>query len=312
MPITFYSYLLAAGALVGLPLFSGFLSKDAILSGSWAWAQTMSANGSSVYFLVPLIGFTVVLLTAYYMGRHMWFIFFGSFRLPFDVQALRLSAKREVEGIMMFPVILLALLSLGIFFSFNPLNFSDSWVMNGISLEYFINRTVLLAESLIQQVSAQDAASHATHLVIGIFSALLGTAGVGLAIIKYRNVSAASLKVARQKGAFAKIAYQHFYLDQIYNAAFVRPVLELSRILYRVDKRAIDYTLDYGSKWLVVLSKIIAWFDRLFVDGTVLLIGTLAKFFGRFGRGIQNGKVQSYYAYSLFGFILIILYIVLF
>src|SRR5690606_71705 len=156
MPLTFYTYLLATAALVGLPLFSGFLSKDAILSGAWNWAQVMSLNGNNLYFIVPVIGFSVVLLTAYYMARHMWFMFFGSFRLPFNVKTLRLSVQKEVEGVMLLPVILLAILSMGIFFSLNPLNFSDSWVLSGVNLGGITNRTTLLAEGLMQQVMLQN------------------------------------------------------------------------------------------------------------------------------------------------------------
>jgi len=312
MPFTFYSYLLAAAALVGLPFFSGFLSKDAILSGSWAWAQTMAAQGSSVYYIVPAIAFLVVLLTAYYMGRHMWFMFFGDFRLPFDVSAVRLSVKREVESVMALPVILLAILSLGIFFSLNPFSFTASWLMQGVSLTNIAAAPALLAESLVQQVSIQDAANHTAHTVIGVVSALLGILGIAWAIFKYRSKTSESLLMDEPKGALAWLSYRHFYLDKVYHHAFVAPVLIISRTLYRIDKRAIDYTLNYGSKWLVVFGKMVAWFDRLFVDGLVWLVGALSKLFGRFGKNLQNGKVQSYYAYSLFGFILIVLYIMLF
>ena len=312
MPVTFYTYLLAAAALVGLPLFSGFLSKDAILSGSWAWAQTMSsASGNSLYFVVPVIGFTVVLLTAYYMGRHLWFMFFGSFRLPFDVRKIRLSAGKEVERVMLLPVVLLAILSLGIFFSLNPLSFSGSWVMQGIGIDVLSSKGALLADRLLQAVTAQDAANHTAHLVIGVLSALLGVAGIALAIGRYSSKPDEALLKEEPRGTVAKLSYNHFYLDGMYNLLLVQPTLGLARIVYRIDKRVIDYTLEYGSKWLVVFSKIVKWFDKWVVDGSVWLIGAVAKGIGRMGRGLQNGKVQSYYAYSLFGFILIVLYILL-
>ncbi|MEJ8803490.1 NADH-quinone oxidoreductase subunit L [Pontibacter sp. H249] len=310
MPLTFYSYLLAAAALAGIPLFSGFLSKDAILSVAWAWAETMSANGNSLYFIVPITGFVVVLLTAYYMTRHMWFMFFGNFRAPFDVHQIRMSHKQETERVMLVPVIILAILSLGIFFSLNPLSFSGSWVVEGISLKKF--DIISLADNLVQAVRLQDESNRLPHIVIGVLSAFLATGGIAIALAKYNRRTDEQLLQEQPTGAFAKLSYHHFYLDQLYSHTFVKPTLLLARGLYRVDKRVIDYTLNYGSKWLVVLSKIIAWFDRLVVDGTVWLIGAIAKMLGRFGRGLQNGKVQSYYAYSLFGFILIILYIVLF
>ncbi len=312
MPLTFYTYLLAAAALVGLPLFSGFLSKDAILSGSWAWAQTMSGNGNMLYYSVPAIGFAVVLLTAYYMGRHMWLIFFGSFRLPFDVRSIRLSAKKEMESVMALPVLVLGLLSLGIFFSLNPLSFTDSWLMRGVSLGSLTVEAPFLAQNLLQRVAEQDAANGTAHFVIGILSALLGAAGIAIAVGKYRGATQADPLQEEPKGAFARLSYNHFYLDSLYAVAFVRPALVMARSLYRFDRRAIDVVLDYGSKTLVVLAKVVAWFDRIVVDGLVWLVGAVSKGMGFLGKYPQNGKVQSYYVFSLFGFILIILYIVLF
>ncbi|GAA4428624.1 NADH-quinone oxidoreductase subunit L [Pontibacter saemangeumensis] len=312
LPLTFYTYLLAAAALVGLPLFSGFLSKDAILSGSWAWAQAMSAGGNFLFYIVPLIGFLVVLLTAFYMGRHLWFMFFGAFRLPFDVRELRVSAGQEVERVMALPVVLLGVLSLGVFFSLNPFSFSSSWVMQGISLEQQTTEGALLAEKLLQAVAAQDEANQTAHIIIGVLSAVLGVAGIGLAVAKYKSRTPEALRQEQPQTAFEKLSFQHFYLDRLYLKIFVQPTQLLSRGLYRLDKRVIDYSLNYGSKWLVVLAKFIGGFDRVIVDGAVWLVAVLPRLFGRVGRGLQNGKVQSYYAYSLFGFILIILYILMF
>ncbi|AKD03631.1 NADH-quinone oxidoreductase subunit L [Pontibacter korlensis] len=311
MPLTFYTYLIATAALVGLPLFSGFLSKDAILSGSWAWAQTMSTNGNSLYFVVPIIGFTVVLLTAFYMARHMWFIFFGEFRASFSVQDLRVGSGQEVERIMLFPVVLLAILSLGIFFSLNPLSFGSSWLMQGISLNK-LSTSYILADELLQAVQVQDAKNHTLHLVFGVLSTLLGVAGVSFAILKYRHKTAAQLQQEEPQNKLAQLSQQHFRLNEFYDKAFVRPTMVLAHTLYRTDKCVIDYVLNNGSKTLVILAKIVAWFDRWVVDGLVWLVGALSKVVGRLGRGLQNGKVQSYYAYSLFGFILLMLYIILF
>jgi NADH-quinone oxidoreductase subunit L len=232
--------------------------------------------------------------------------------LPFNVKSVRYSAKSETRAVMLIPVILLGILSIGIFFSFNPINFSESWILHGVSLKGFPLQTNILSEDLINQLQVQHGTESSAHLAIGFVSTILACAGVGLALVLYKRKSSESLLYEKPESVFAKLSHHHFYLDQFYQAAFVNTVLSVSRTLYRIDKRAIDYTLNYSSKWLVVFSKVIAWVDRTFVDGTVTVITLLAKFLGRFGRGLQNGKVQSYYAYSLFGFILIILYIVLF
>ncbi|MDX5438047.1 MAG: NADH-quinone oxidoreductase subunit L, partial [Pontibacter sp.] len=276
--------------------------------GSWAWAQTM---GGGLYFVVPALGFTVVLLTAFYMARHMWFVFFGEFRAPFVVQDVRLKKDQEVERVMALPVILLAILSLGIFFSLNPLSFGSSWLMQGISLGK-LSQSAILSDVLLQAVHAQDEANHTLHIIFGILSTLLGLAGISWAILKYRNRTPEQLQHEEPQGRLAQLSHQHFRLNEFYDRTFVQPTLALANTLYRTDKQVVDYLLDNGSKVLVVLAKIVAWFDRWVVDGFVWFVGALSKVLGGLGRGLQNGKVQSYYAYSLFGFILLMLYIILF
>ncbi|WP_114778649.1 NADH-quinone oxidoreductase subunit L [Botryobacter ruber] len=312
LPLTFYTYLITGAALVGLPLFSGFLSKDAILAGTWAWAQTMSARGNSLAFAVPLIGFSVVLLTAYYMGRHMWFMFFGNFRLPFDVRDLRLSEQKEVEWIMIIPVVLLAVLSLGIFFSINPFSFAGGWLLKGISINVLSGENRPLGADFVRAIADQDKVNHTAHIMLGALSAVLGVLGVGFAISKYRKKTGEELYQDKPESAFAKFSFNHFYLDQLYDKALVQPTLFIARKLHRTDRKGIDYVLNNGSIAVVVFSKIVAFFDRWVVDGMVWLVGAVSQAVGWYGRRLQNGKVQSYVAYSLFGFILMMLYIVLF
>src|SRR3989339_394886 len=63
MPITYYTFLLATLALAGIPFTSGFLSKDGILAGTLAYT---SLTGN---WFFTFIGFTVAMLTAFYMFR---------------------------------------------------------------------------------------------------------------------------------------------------------------------------------------------------------------------------------------------------
>src|SRR5690606_26282520 len=53
LPVTFLAYIISAAALIGLPFFSGFLSKDALLVGAWAWAEVTSGEGLSLAYLIP-------------------------------------------------------------------------------------------------------------------------------------------------------------------------------------------------------------------------------------------------------------------
>ncbi len=82
MPVTFATYAIGMMALSGVPLFfSGFWSKDEILHAAWLWQP-------SHWKLPFLFGLAAAFLTAFYMTRQMWFVFFGSPR----------GRDREVTG----------------------------------------------------------------------------------------------------------------------------------------------------------------------------------------------------------------------
>jgi NADH-quinone oxidoreductase subunit L len=78
LPVTFACYTLCGLALAGLPLFSGFLSKDAVLAATLDWA---AGTGNGAAGVVPLLGFGSALLTAVYVGRQLLLVFAGPSRL---------------------------------------------------------------------------------------------------------------------------------------------------------------------------------------------------------------------------------------
>jgi len=69
MPLIFYAYLIAALALVGVPFFSGSLSKEAILTSALSWAQLRSDTSHYFFYLIPILGFSASFLTVVYIGR---------------------------------------------------------------------------------------------------------------------------------------------------------------------------------------------------------------------------------------------------
>jgi NADH-quinone oxidoreductase subunit L len=76
MPVTFVTYAVGMMALSGVPLFfSGFWSKDEILHAAWLWQP-------SEWKLPFLAGLCGAFLTAFYMTRQMWYVFFGERRAP--------------------------------------------------------------------------------------------------------------------------------------------------------------------------------------------------------------------------------------
>ena len=78
MPKTFWTFLIAAGALSGIPLLSGFWSKDEILAGAGGLGLSDGAPGS--YHVILLMGLLCAAMTAAYMTRCVYLTFFGEYR----------------------------------------------------------------------------------------------------------------------------------------------------------------------------------------------------------------------------------------
>jgi NADH-quinone oxidoreductase subunit L len=75
MPVTFWTFLVSTLAIAGVPLFSGFLSKEMVLTSSLAFANLH--EGSLVHKLPFIFAALTAILTAFYMFRMIWLTFFG-------------------------------------------------------------------------------------------------------------------------------------------------------------------------------------------------------------------------------------------
>ena len=111
MPVTFATYAVGMLALCGFPLFfSGFWSKDAILHAASKWSV------SRVPFYLVVIG---VLLTAFYMTRQVYYVFFGELRQvgiidhePHSAKVVAATTSRESAAVMTIPLLILAVFSM--------------------------------------------------------------------------------------------------------------------------------------------------------------------------------------------------------
>lgn len=117
MPVAFGTFLFSGASLAGIPFFSGFLSKEAIVT-----AIFMHTNILSWLMLVVVI--SVSFLTVVYTFRMIWFVFMGEERI---VKTLTID---EPPWIMRVPVMVLALCSLWIMVSLSPFDFRG-WLLQG-------------------------------------------------------------------------------------------------------------------------------------------------------------------------------------
>lgn len=111
MPITFGTFLICGASLVGLPFFSGFLSKEVILLKTVEFAR---ASDENFFWLIPAFAFSTVLLTAFYMTRLILNVFMGESKY----------SPQEVGMTMKVPLVILA------FFSLAPIYLLSDWATN--------------------------------------------------------------------------------------------------------------------------------------------------------------------------------------
>ncbi len=293
MPVTYWTFLIFTLAISGIPLTSGFLSKDEILAGTLAFS---TLNG---HFLLPLTAFLVAGMTAFYMFRLVILTFHGK---PSDKD--RLSIIREAPGVMTVPLIVLATLSLFFFYSFNPLGASSGWLYQALERPASVVPEAIgpIAASVLYQ------AVSSVHTLVMILSIVIAVSGLAFAWLVYEKRSISADKMAAAMGPLYRGSYNKWYFDEMYQAVIVNGTLALTHISNWFDNRIIDGIVNGAATVTQGISKISGWIDYMFIDG---LVNFLANFTGAIGmrlRKIQTGKVQNYLVFAVFGFLVIVFF----
>jgi NADH-quinone oxidoreductase subunit L len=259
MPVTHLVFLLGTLAISGFPLLSGFFSKDEILAAGFVHS--------------PLIFSLLILsasLTAIYMFRMYFLVFFGQFRGDHHTQ----EHLHESPGVMTFPLIVLAIFSvIG-----GALNLPDFIVSNGAHwLDHFLNHGTFGLDKI-----------HPHHLETSSAVGIM----VGTSLITFLIIGISYwIYVTKQKGSkeehsftgWEKLSSKKLYFDEIYHALFVKPVeWKSSKVLPLVE-------------------------NSILVKGISVLTGLIA-FSGSQIRKIQTGILSSYFFWMILGIVGLISY----
>jgi len=293
MPVTFAAYFVSCMALIGVPLFSGFLSKDAILEGVFNWAITKhQETGSMVYYLIPTIAVVCIFTTAYYMIRQMILVFFGSFKLKtFYPQVEAAFEKIHDPGkFMKLPMIILGSLSLWFFFSLNPFSAHHNWIMEKL------NRPGIT--SIIQE-----------WLVLSISIAAIAV-GALVALFRF-NPSTYSIQKESERSVLKNILKNNWYMDNAYHFLLVKPGMQISSWVASIDLKIIDgflHTLAYIG---IIIAFMAAFIDKYIIDGIVNFGGWISMKTGSFLRSFQQGNVQGYFAYTIIAIALVFVWLLI-
>ena len=221
LPITHFTFLLGWLAIIGMPPFAGFFSKDEIL-----WQAFSSRLGSPVLWVAGVLG---AAMTAFYMTRLMALTFWGESRVPKSVP------PHESPAVMTIPLIVLGLLSvvggwMGIphaisqFLPGHIPNFLEHWL-----------------EPVVAHVPAPEHSS--TVLEMGLMAFSIAVAGLSASVAYMFYV----MDPERPAALVAKIrrlhdvVYNKYFVDEIYGSTIIQPIVKASQdIWFYVDVNFID------------------------------------------------------------------------
>jgi NADH-quinone oxidoreductase subunit L len=210
LPRTHIAFLVGTLALVGIPPFAGFWSKDGIISSALATGGTL---GWTLY-VAALAG---ALLTGAYAFRLYFTVFRGE-----RVRAAETHGHHEGPRSMLVPVGLLTVLS----------TIGGLVVIPGV-WEPFIHWIDETAESLVHPTTAQD-------YVTSLIAVALGLLGAGFAHRAFR----AQRQLVTSPGAWRALEHK-LYFDELYDAVFYRPAVALANALRRdVEEPLVERSLE--------------------------------------------------------------------
>ncbi len=273
MRVTALTMLAATLAISGIPPFSGFSSKDAVLASALHFV--IDRPGHILLFLLPAIGAAI---TAFYMFR-LWFLLFaGGPRGP------AASGAHESERLITWPLIALAVPTVVL-----------GWPVTILPLfgyEPILEQMLKYGEP-IESIDPGGARWWAMGASI-----LVASAGCGLGALYYgpwdawRRLDAG--RTARRAGPLYRFLVRKWYFDELYRATVVGPTLALARAVGWFDRRAIDGLVDGTARATERLSRLEGLFDRVAVDRLVGLVASGIFAAGDRGRRLQTGSLRNY------------------
>jgi NADH-quinone oxidoreductase subunit L len=279
MKTTFWVYLLGAVALAGIPPLAGFWSKDEILT------DASNANGL-VFILLTLAAF----LTAFYMGRQIFMVFFGEPRSGAAEHA------RENPPVMTYPLIALAVLSV---------------VGGGLNLPDFHTLTDYLGQT-IRQVHATE-----FNLLVAALSTGLAIIAIALAWLIYGKKpmrQGDDDRLQSRLGALFAGMNRKWWVDEFYDWLIVRRYVWLSGVLADVVDERFWHDWFHDTVLASSFRRATAWlsdsFDLAVVDGAFIGLARLVGTGAGALRRLQTGYVRNYAMSILIGLVLILTYLI--
>ncbi len=212
LPVTYWTMLLAGGALAALPPLAGFWSKDEIVAAAFLGG----------YPVLWAIGILTAVLTAFYVTRAMWLTFHGE---PRDHHLY--DHAHESPAVMTLPLMALAVGTavLGIAIGFPP--------ETG-----FIHQ--FLGPVFEHEGGAEHAPEATTILTLAAFSVAAGALGILVGLSMYVRHRPDPAAVSRAAGPFYRLLLNKYFIDELYDRRIVEALRAAFGAMWAFDIHIID------------------------------------------------------------------------
>ena len=255
-------------AICGIPVFSGFFSKDSIIAGAFATDIFKEADLAWVGKLVGVMLMLAALGTAFYMSRLYFLVFSG------DETRADEKTKHHIHespAIMVVPLVVLAAGATLIGFIGLPGDLVHHPEYN------------LLAHELEPVLGHELEVPHNIEAIFMVVSTLVAGLGIALAMVFYRGgYKEPARAFAAKFPGFVRLVQDKFRIDEVYDLVLIRPIRAFSRGLFAFVDRII--------------------IDKILVEGT----GVIVDVFSRLARTVQGGDGQRYMAVFAVGVALLV------
>lgn len=298
--ITFAAFLISAASLSGIPPFSGFWSKDAVLAAAW---------GAGQYALFA-VGAVTAGLTAFYSFRMLGMVFLGD-------RSRRLA---EVEGqghhvhepspVMWVPYSILAALTVII-----GLAATGGLLIPSLNVDAALQFAASSYLTSFFPTAVLPAPSGAFEIAPAGLTGLFVAIGFGIAALIYLLRRTPPTRFVGQTGFMHGLyvfLYNRWYINAIYYKVFVdAPMAAATWLSETFDFRGLFRIHDAGSAVGVALAGAGNWVDVNIVDGAANGFSAVGQALSRAFRRIQTGILEEYALVFALGVVLMVVFLLL-
>lgn len=262
MPKTFLTMFIATLAISGVPLFSGFFSKDEILYNAF-----MSEQGHPILWALGLIA---AIMTAFYMFRLLFLTFYGKSRMDPEVE----KHVHESPNVVTIPLMILAVLALiGGYVGLPHALGGGAW------FEKFLEPVFAGAHAGAAETAHQ---SYLVEYLLMFASIIAAGMGIIIAYMSYIGNPQRPKALAEKFNGIYKVLLNKYYVDELYNHIIVQPIITGSLFLWKIfDVTIVDGIANgsaaligwASSKFRIVHTGVFRNYALIFVMGVVILLG---------------------------------------